>query len=305
MKKYNYLIGIMTVSLMILTSCGSVDTSRDTYFGYNNTPKIEAKEDDSQSNIKRWNNPLRSDYEAEDNFRINYNLAYMPPSYIPVIMPWWDRYYSWYYYPFSGVYFHHGFLGYSMFDWYSPFHYHSPYVYNPRMYYYGNAWWDWYPYYGNHSKKEKPVKTYTVRDFGPNRGSYGGDLAPFAGGTSSSSGKTRDRGTSSERQVVSGGNQADSPDIIKFKPVSTKDNSSKSEFQKSNTRSSSETRTRVSKDSQQKGSSFGTSNSGINSSSSGSKSSSGSGSSGSSGSKGSSSGSGSSSSSTKSSSRPR
>ncbi len=184
---------------VLLASCASTGT-RDDYFGYNNHPKLD-EDNTSAGEEYDWDNPLGTDYNGKENFTVNYNYNNMPPSYIPVVVPWYAGYNSWYNAPFSGFYIGYGYSPYPYYDWYSPFYVHCPYYYNPHVYYGGNRWWDWYPYdNGSMASNDRPKKTYRIRDFGPHRGTYTTSGKPYAGGSSSSSGRTGDR----SRKTISG-----------------------------------------------------------------------------------------------------
>ena len=280
--------GFFTATLLLISSCSTVDGEREDYFGYNNHPKQEDKED-NYSDDYDWTNPLKSDYQGQDNFTINYDYSNMPPSYVPVVVPWYDDPFRWYHRPFSGIYVRFGYSHYAFYDWYSPFYAHCPVYYDPYIYSGANRWWDWYPHTGggwtDNDYVEKPKKTYQIRDFGPNRGTYSSDVTPYAGGTSSSSGKSSGRTVSktstSEKPNFNTG--AESKKTIVYKPKSSGSIGSKPDFVKSkSSRSSSKSsynKNSTNKSSSKKYSGFGSSSK-SSSGSSGSKSSGSSGSSG-------------------------
>ncbi len=199
MKQKLYLLLTFIAAATILTGCA---TTGNDYFGYNNHPKYEddwgkaSDKEDSGIDVGEydWENPLGSDYDNRDNFTVNYDYNNMPPTYIPVVVPWYAGFGSWYNSPFSGFYFGFGYAPYPVYDWYSPFYSHCPYYYSPHIYYAGNRWWDWNPSndaFADASSKRK--KTYTIRNFGPQRGTYSSSGEPYAGGSSSGSGRTRGR----------------------------------------------------------------------------------------------------------------
>jgi len=299
---------MVTSLALLLGSCSTTQGDRSDFFGYNNNPKQEESEVVAVNEEDGWSNPLNSEYEGQDNFTINYTYSNMPPSFIPVVVPWYDSPYNWYHQPFSGVYMRFGYSNYAFYDWYSPFYMHSPIYYNPYIYYGGNRWWDWYPYpYGGgsaYNDYEKPKKTYQIRDFGPNRGSYNSDGTPYAGGSGSTSGKSSGRTVSKTNTTDKSGfdNGAQLSNTIIYKPKSNGSFGTKSDFGKINS-SRSSAKTGYSKDATNQSS--GNKNSGFGSSSKSSSSSSGSSSSGSSSSGSSSSESGSKSSSSRSSSRSK
>jgi hypothetical protein len=217
MKQRLFILLLIVAVGAVLGSCATTGTHED-YFGYNNHPKLD-ENNNSVGEEYDWDNPLGADYNGDDNFTVNYDYYNMPPSYIPVVVPWYAGYHSWYNTPFSGFYVGFGYSPYPYYDWYSPFYTHCPYYYNPHIYYGGNRWWDWYPYSGGAvASNDRPKKTYRIRDFGPQRGTYTSSGTPYAGGSSSSSGRTGDRSrrTVSNNSDVAG---AGAQKRITYKPV--------------------------------------------------------------------------------------
>ena len=212
------LLTFLSISLVALlfTACASVNSSRDDYFGYNNHPKYES--DDSQSDDTEeydWENPLGENYDNRDNFTIVYDNNNVPPSFVPVVVPWYDYPYPWYNTPFSGFYFGVGYYPYPVYNWYSPFYHYNPY----GPYAYGGGGYRWYGSDDDGSPNNNVKKHYTIRNFGPNRGTYNSSGKPYAGGSTSSSGRTggRSRTSSSSNDLPVNTNTTRTK--IKYKPV--------------------------------------------------------------------------------------
>jgi hypothetical protein len=240
MKNYSILLPAMLFAAFALNSCSTVNGDRSDYFSYNNNPKVvvvqNVDNDDNEGN--RWINPLSEDYDRNDDFILSYDYNRMPPVYTPVLVPWWDNTYSWYHRPFSGYYYGWGWNYYDMYDWYSPFYSHSPIYFSPWVYHHRHRWWDWYHYPVHYSDWDdhKKTKTYKVRDFGPNRGTYNSDGSTYGGTSSSTSGKSSGR----SNQITGVKNTFDNsqPDKkIVYKPITTGGKNSFGDFPSSNVRS--------------------------------------------------------------------
>ncbi len=194
-------IEIMTLTLVLalFAGCVSTDGSRDEFFGYSNNSKpkervVVVKERVIEREVpaktkQQWKNPLAEDeYNATDNEQQYATSSpsagyvdrnYVSTRYVPVIVPWWDRYsYDYMYYDpgFHISYYSGGWWG-SDWCWYNPWYDYHPYWGN-RWYPYNNYghWWH-DPYYSDnyrgwdvayHNQKPRSVRT-----FGPYRGSYG------------------------------------------------------------------------------------------------------------------------------------
>ena len=125
MKMTLYFAMFLAGFAVMLNGCTVNNVTRNEYFGYTNSPKHIEKVAPPQSitdDNAEWVNPLREEYDDRDNFQISYSAGYMPPYYMPVVVPWWDRTYSYYNRPFSGMYFNMGWGMYDIYDWYSPFY---------------------------------------------------------------------------------------------------------------------------------------------------------------------------------------
>lgn len=215
------LLLFVTCSAFIIGGCASTKGSKDDYFGYSNSPKIESEEQSAQP-IKRkettttaskaavdipdsdqnsdshdqdWVNPMSDD--QLDNYQDNYSSGgaavpvgyryYNAPSYVPVMVPWWDYYSGWmggyYVRPVIVVRYRNWFWGWNSYcDWYSPFYdYHPCYggsfgYYNP--YYRGGYYpywrpWNHYPIYTYHTVNPRPRTPNTVRTWGTGTGVSG------------------------------------------------------------------------------------------------------------------------------------
>lgn len=173
--------------LIILSACSTYQ-SDDNYFGYNNRPVIEKKQDSDSKNFASTYSSNDNYVEQKDNSQSNNqsktivenNYYFFHPLTHYGYYPWWappintivyapltnrfylsfgyGYYYDWYYYYWNYPY-HHTVI-------YYPYPVYVPYRY---YYYYPYYHPGWYPEYKNIS--EKPRKD-TYRDFGPNRGSY-------------------------------------------------------------------------------------------------------------------------------------
>ena len=199
MKKNIKIWTLFIVVPLVLVSCVT-SGSRDKYFGYNNKPEVrdysaaEKKvETNSQDEKIDWKNPLAGDYYEENSTPQSVQAVYYPaPMYVPVIVPWWDSYYGWNYYPSPGIYAYYRSGWWWGYDWYSPWYDYYDYFgrrwhHYPHYGYY--SWWNRPRYVsysdGNYSKpKEKSIRT-----FGPSRGStYTDDKSGSSSGRSSSRG---------------------------------------------------------------------------------------------------------------------
>ena len=235
MKKTLYFVLFLLYFALVLNGCTVQHVTRNEYFGYTNNPKHVEKAEPAktdQEETDEWVNPLREDYDNRDNFQINYYAGYMPPYYMPVVVPWWDSYYSFYNRPFSGMYFRWGWGGmYDMYDWYSPFYAYCPIYYSPWIYHY-NPWWDWYAYnYGhyyrpghNHGWRrdydhDRRQRDYAIRDFGPSRGTYSTVQKPYAGGSSSKSVRQASKSTGASTNIANPGKQEQKSPKIIYKPM--------------------------------------------------------------------------------------
>lgn len=220
MKKRIYLIMSLLIAVSLLAGCSSVNSSKGNTFAYNNHPKYETEETGyTEAENNNWENPLNEDYQNRDNFTVVYPANYMPAAYIPVVVPWYYYNSLWFNEPFGGFYFGVGCYPYSVYSWYSPYYMHYPYRYNPYMY--GGGWWNRYPYYHNYADgRHRAKKTYTIRNFGPHRGTYNSSGTPYAGGSSSQSGRTGGRKISSKNVVKSPVDFNTTDKRIKYKPIS-------------------------------------------------------------------------------------
>lgn len=205
---------LLLAGMALIASCSTTDSSREEYFGYSNSPRkndvIVARENTGQtgnSQAQTWNNPLSNDgsneYNASggdntDNTSGDQYSGYtdnnvVSPRYVPVIVPWWDRYYYDYYYyePGYNIGFYSG--GWWGWDWcwYSPWYSYHPFwgmSWYPHSYYY--HWWAdpyyYYPYpvtnvaYNNTHPRSR-------RTFSPYRQTYTGSRSYNSGPVASSS----------------------------------------------------------------------------------------------------------------------
>ncbi len=194
MKKLLIIIASVIVAAFFLESCVATHGSRDEYFGYSNSPeqnKDNVYQEETvvrfdENKEKNWKNPLSEDYEEQrrENKEVVYN-NFNNVQYVPVIVPWWDRYYSWFYYPEPVYRVNFAWGHYWGWDWYNPRYYHHPYYgyhwgpyYSPYSHHYGYHGWYHQPYYsyGYHGspayKKSKSDRS--RRTFGPGRGDLSG-----------------------------------------------------------------------------------------------------------------------------------
>jgi len=190
-------LSAITLFLAFFAGCVSTDGNRGEYFGYSNNPKprevivvkekVIEKEVPSATKKQQWKNPLAEDeYNASDNDQtatdsptgVYEDNNTVTTRYVPVIVPWWDRYYYDYSYYEPG--FHIGFYSGGWWGndwcWYNPWYDYHPY-YGVRWYphhYYNNWWYDpyyYHPYPGYNVVYNSP-KPRSVRTFGPYRGTY-------------------------------------------------------------------------------------------------------------------------------------
>lgn len=187
-----------------LSSCSSMQTSEDNYFGYNNKPKVEEAPkvqriepnvqyettyDDVPQSIS-YQEPIVEERVVETNY------VYFTPIAHYGYYPWWvaPRPYRFIepYRP-SGLSVSISFSNYDYWDyyWYNyhyrpmypyyPYHHYDPYygsVYYPYPYYYpyhypryyGSGWYE-SPRYS--STRPRDTRKDSYRDFGPSRGGYG------------------------------------------------------------------------------------------------------------------------------------
>ncbi len=199
MKGKIYVLLILMMAAIMLPSCAGTGNK---YFGYNNHPEYESSGDETADAKKSgievdeydWENPLGTDYDNRDNFTVNYDYYNLPPAYIPVVVPWYAGFGSWFYSPFSAFYFGLGYSPYPVYYWYSPFYSHCPYYYSPRIAYAGaGGWWNDVPGGSYSDAADSRKKSYTLRNFGPHRGTYTSSGKPYAGGSSAGSGRTKGR----------------------------------------------------------------------------------------------------------------
>ncbi len=228
MKKLFISIAAAVIIALTVSACSSAGGSQNDYFGYNKPDADEFyKEENSAerttnsaaqpSNVKaadrEWQNPLAEDYaggasydKAAYNPDVHVQYNYVNPMYVPVIVPWWDRYYGWVSYPRRGFYVYVGsgyygsyygtywggyYGGYYAYDWYNPWYAYHPYHgYSWRHYHYPvhYSWWN-QPVYSHHPAKTS-VRKRSVRTWGPSRGNvydYGRSGTGGSTGTRSSS----------------------------------------------------------------------------------------------------------------------
>jgi hypothetical protein len=238
MKQYiKYLSAIIATALLV-GGCASTSNS-DEYFGYNNNPKtIETNSSNTNkaevAQVKSkddWVNPFSEQYsEQTGGENITIVNQYMYPSYVPVVVPWWDRYYGYYSRPHSGIYFSYSYYprNYYGWDWYwySPYYdYHPYYGYNVARspWWYDHYWWGGYVGYSGYTSAKDPNKVKkekSYRNFGPSRG---GVYDPTSRGSSTSVGSnTRGSTRGSNYATPSSGTNANSPDkVTNVEPSST------------------------------------------------------------------------------------
>ncbi len=251
MKKFIISIAASVIFILMITSCSSTQSSHGDYFGYNKPPADKFYSNNSsaqdqngdisgQNNVrtaenaeKEWKNPLADDYSGgvassrsayNPDIQVYYND--ISPMYVPVIVPWWDRYYGWVSYPrrginifigsgyygaYYGTYWGGYYGGYYAYDWYNPWYtYHPYYGYSWSRYVYPTyySWWN-QPIYSRHYGRS--VRTNEVRTWGPSRGNIndrtGTSLVSSGSGNRTSS-RTDFRGSSSRDGSI----QAISPD---------------------------------------------------------------------------------------------
>lgn len=161
---------LLVLSSLFLGACATTNSSNGSFYGYDNTPEREEYQEPEKPK-KKWKNPLAEEdrYEEARQMEVN-NYYYGNAGYVPVIAPWWDRYYGWGS-PMrqGGVFITFG--AYRSYEWFSPWYDFHPY--------YGCSWYDYYyvrPHY--RAWYNQPVYAYSPyyrsswNYFGTNRGFY-------------------------------------------------------------------------------------------------------------------------------------
>lgn len=149
--------------------------SENSYYGYDNSTKVIEDEDELRLDDSGWTNPMANssnDGNVQRVERVDRN-QYNGPVYVPVIVPWWNGYYSWGHVPRRrrGYYIHYS--NYWGPEWYSPW-----YSYHP---YHGVTWYDYWYVRPHHrywhsspvsSYTDRPIRRSQSRNFGNTRGTY-------------------------------------------------------------------------------------------------------------------------------------
>lgn len=161
----------MCISVLLmatLAGCSSTKGSQDDYFGYRNVPNTAQEDEDSQQRHiqppqnqqaatmqaidsgdnaadynatgSAWKNPLAEDTQTPTVYIENYYAGGRAVPYVPVIVPWWDVYSDYNYYPQA----HYLVLHRSGWTWGWNWYYCPWYDYSP---WYGYSYWHRYPRY--------------------------------------------------------------------------------------------------------------------------------------------------------------
>ncbi|GAB1431023.1 hypothetical protein MASR2M18_18570 [Ignavibacteria bacterium] len=163
-QKY-ILPALCSISIIVLAGCVST-SPRSEYFGYNNSAEaIPAIEESNRRNTL-------TDVSHTDGGA--YTTDYRAYGYIPVIVPWWDRYYDWPGFSHTSARISYGYARYyyaPYYPWYSPWYDYNPF-YGSTFYYPDHRFWrrpwysDWQP-----PVPAAPQRTGT-RNFGAQRGQF-------------------------------------------------------------------------------------------------------------------------------------
>ncbi|MGB9771704.1 MAG: hypothetical protein ACPLX7_06975 [Candidatus Kapaibacteriota bacterium] len=189
------------VSFLVLVGCVSVDKTRDEYFGFNNNPKYEEKEQATQEKSVPYVYSHKAQNERDRDARENNSTTiinnYFPYPYDPSYLYNYDPY-DLSFFLYYGNRYYDPFWDYYVI--YVPYnHKHHHYVYYPYPYW-DYYWWERRPrviFVPYDYKDEKPRER-TVRDFGPSRGGYDGNQ----GTTPTKEPRSETRGDSGKKTIV-------------------------------------------------------------------------------------------------------
>ncbi len=227
------LMALMPLAVALISGC-SATRYESSYFGYSNSKSAEKEEgagknqtyakaesaaksasSEDYDDADKWVNPLASEsqrsstnYAVVDNDYMSFrDVSYRGTQvlYVPVIVPWWSRYYGWSSYWEPGFSFNINYGPYWCYDWYSPWYDYHPYYgrYWAMDYYYPYHHWYHQPVYSHNSR---PIDRDTRRTFGANRGAFSSRGGGYYDVNSTRSSGTINRSPGRGNRIQTGGN---------------------------------------------------------------------------------------------------
>jgi len=202
---------------LITIGCASPNTSREEYFGYNNTPKFEKKEKPKQEGTSyifaSSENSKSRHYQETKQQNIYIFNNYYPYPYDPRFVEYFD--------PYSFNFFLH--IGNPYFDPFWDYRYVVlPYTRSTYYIVYSYPYWDYYWWrHRSHViyvpvEERKEPKVRTVRDFGPSRGSYNYDSQTTPTKESRSSSRSSESSSKSTNKPTDSPKKSDEPVKLKL-----------------------------------------------------------------------------------------
>lgn len=243
MKNNLKIIVIFLATAAMLTSCIVYRGTKDEYFGYNNSPRVQDNTQNPNQNGNSvgsagssWVNPLRDDYDNRDNYQVSYSGFNAQPYFITVVAPWWDVYYPRRFSPYYSYYWDPFFTW--QYNWYSPWYSYCPiYFSSYDHFYYRNHYWgnnSWRHDY-RHDNDRPRYANRDIRDFGPSKGLSRKDNTPFFGGSSSKTTRSNESKGTAQKSTLKNQPRSGETPKISFTPktITTNDSYQKGYTQRS------------------------------------------------------------------------